>query len=99
MNYWEKRKETFKIGYNACLSYPEKDQSSCLMNLVNREIQKTENQKQIELQQQALQQQARQNFVNTMNQIQTNNNLNNINNTLQQQNMRLYNINHSINHW
>jgi Na+-translocating ferredoxin:NAD+ oxidoreductase RnfG subunit len=57
-------------------------------------------------QQQAIQQQARQNFINTMNQIQTNTNLNNINNSLQMQNMhlqntnmQLFNINNSINRW
>lgn len=105
-NYWEQRKEYFKNGYNACLTYPKSDQSACLINLVNREIQKTENQRQVELQQQAIQQQARQNFINTMNQIQTNTNLNNINNSLQMQNMhlqntnmQLFNINNSINRW
>lgn len=105
-NYWENRKDAFKTGYDACLTYPQNDQSACLINLVNREIQKTENQRQAELQQQAIRQQARQNFINSMNQIQTNTNLNNINNSLQQQNMhlqntnmQLFNINNSLNRW
>ena len=98
-NYWEQRKDLFKNGYDACFTYPKKDQSFCLMNLVNREIQRTESQRQAELQQQAIQQQALQGIVNTMNQIQTNTNLDNINNSLQQQNMHLQNINNSLNRW
>lgn len=106
VNYWIERKIGFKKGYDACMSYSKVDQNSCLMNLVNREIAKTDNDRQIEIQQQIARQQATQNFVNTMNQIQTNNNLNNINNSLQQQNfqlqntnMQLYNINNTLRGW
>ena len=106
INYWENRKETFKNGYDACLTYSETEQNTCLMNLVNREIQKTEFDRQAELQERAMRQQAAQNFTNTMNQIQTNTNLNNINNSIQQQNLQLqntnlqlYNINNSLRKW
>ncbi len=106
VNYWVERKAGFKKGYDACMSYQKTDQNSCLMNLVNREIAKTDNDRQMEMQQEMARQQATQNFVNTMNQIQTNTNLNNINNSLQQQNfqlqntnMQLYNINNSLRGW
>lgn len=106
INYWYNRKISFKKGYDACMSYSKTEQNSCLMNLVNREITKTDNDRQMEMQQQMVRQQATQNFVNTMNQIQTNTNLNNINNSLQQQNfhlqntnMQLYNINNSLRGW
>lgn len=102
-NYWAARKESFKKGYDACMTYPKNEQSSCFMNLVNREIQKTENDRQSEVQERMYHQQAAQNFVNTMNQIQTNTNLQNINNSIQQntfqmqqQNMQLWQINNSI---
>lgn len=105
-NYWAERKIGFKKGYDACMTYPKADQSSCLMNLVNREIAKTDSDRQAEIQEQMARQQATQNFVNTMNQIQTNTNLNNINNSLQQQNfnlmntnMQLYNINNTLRGW
>ena len=91
-NYWENRKTAFKNGYNACLSYTEEEQNGCLMNLVNREIQKTAYDRQAELQEQII-----------INQNQMNSNLNNINNSIQQQNtylqntnMRLFNINNSL---
>lgn len=112
-NYWVERKVGFKRGYDACMSYPKAEQNGCLMNLVNREVAKTDNDRQMEIQEQMARQQATQNFVNTMNQIQTNNNLNNINNSLQQQNfqlqntnmqlhntnMHLYNINNTLRGW
>ena len=105
-NYWANREDVFKNGYNACLTYPKNEQNACLMNLVNREIAKTDKDRQIEIQEQMARQQATQNFVNTMNQIQTNNNLNSINNSLQQQNfqlqntnMHLYNINNTLRGW
>ena len=75
-----KRKIGFKKGYDACMTYPKMDQSACLINLVNREIAKTDSDRQAEIQEQIAKQQATQNFINTMNQIQTNTNLNNINN-------------------
>lgn len=113
INYWAERKIGFKKGYDACMSYSKAEQNGCLMNLVNREIAKTDNDRQLEVQQQMARQQATQNFVNTMNQIQTNNNLNNINNSIQQQNfqiqntnmqlqntnMHLYNINNTLRGW
>lgn len=57
INYWERRKDLFKTGYDACLTYPKNDQSACLINLVDREVQRTESQRQAELQRQAIQQQ------------------------------------------
>lgn len=105
-NYWAERKIGFKKGYDACMTYPKNDQNTCLMNLVNREIAKTDSDRQAEIQAQIAKQQATQNFVNVMNQIQTNTNLNNINNSLQQQNfnlmntnMQLYNINNTLRGW
>lgn len=99
VNYWADRKSRFKIGYEVCKEYPKSDQNSCFMNLVNREIAKTDNDRQIEIQQEMAYQQARQNFINSMHSVQTNNNLNNINNSIQQQNMYLNNINNSLRNW
>ena len=105
-NYWAERKLNFKKGYDACMSYPKTEQNACLMNLVNREIAKTDNDKQLTLQEQMMRQQAIYNITSTMNQIQTNTNLNNINNSLQQQNfnlmntnMQLHNINNTLRGW
>ena len=105
-NYWLNRKTYFKNGYDACMTYPASEQNTCLMNLTNREINKTSQDKQIELQENMIKQQAVQNFINNMNQIQTNTNLNNINNTLQQRNFQLqntntqlYNINNTLMGW
>ncbi len=50
INYWIARKEKFKIGYDACMTYPASEQNACLMNLTNREINKTAQDRQIELQ-------------------------------------------------
>lgn len=106
VNYWVERKISFKRGYDACMTYSKNEQNSCLMNLVNREIAKTDHDRQIEMQAQAARQQAAQNFINTMNQVQTNTNLNNINNSLQQQNfqlqntnIQLYNLNNRLRGW
>ncbi len=33
--FWIKQKEYFKKGYDACLTYPEEEQNTCLLNLVN----------------------------------------------------------------
>lgn len=96
INYWAERKIGFKKGYDACMSYPKAEQNICLMNLVNREIAKTDSDTQVEIQEQMVKQQAVQSFVNTMNQIQTNTNLNNINNSLQQQNFNLMNTNRQL---
>lgn len=40
-NYWQNRKAEFKNGYDACMTYPVGEQNACLMNLTNREINKT----------------------------------------------------------
>lgn len=82
MQYWADRKRAFRKGYNACLSYPVNEQNTCLMNLVNREINKTEHAENLNMQQNIMRQQAIQN-INTNMQLQDiNNNLRNINNNL-----------------
>lgn len=53
MQYWLNRKVGFTKGYNACLSYPQNEQNNCLMNLVNREINLTSQDKQLQYQIQA----------------------------------------------
>lgn len=60
--YWQKRKTAFTKGYNACLTYPKTEQNSCLMNLVNREISRTNEDKNIEVQQEILRQQKQINY-------------------------------------
>ncbi len=60
--YWQKRKLSFTKGYNACLTYPKTEQNSCLMNLVNREISRTNEEKSIEVQQEILRQQKQINY-------------------------------------
>lgn len=42
INYWADRKISFQKGYDCCMSYPKSEQNYCLMNLVNREIAKTD---------------------------------------------------------
>lgn len=103
-NYWENRRQNFTNGYNACLSYPVNEQNTCLMNLVNREIEKTEYDRQAEMQEEIVRLQSVQNLSNTIQRINTNTQLNNINNSMQMQNMylqntnmQLYNINNSLN--
>ena len=56
-NYWVERREIFKTGYDACLSYPVKDRNACYMNLVNREIDRTLKEKQLQNQQEMIRQQ------------------------------------------
>ena len=104
INYWANRKLIFQKGYDTCMTYPKSEQNACLINLVNRENQRTHNDEQLEMQELMYRQQAIQNYINGMNQIQTNMNLQNINNSiqqnnfqLQQQNMQLWQINNSIN--
>ena len=37
-NYWFKRKQTFEIGFNSCMSYSNKNnQETCLIHLLDRE--------------------------------------------------------------
>lgn len=103
-NYWANRRQNFTKGYNACLSYPVSEQNACLMNLVNREIDKTEYDRQAEIQEEMARLQSVQNLSNTIQRINTNTQLNNINNSIQMQNMylqntnmQLYNINNSLN--
>ena len=36
-----KRKDEFRLGYNTCMSYSKENQELCLINLLNRENQKT----------------------------------------------------------
>ena len=33
--FWLKQKKAFKDGYNTCKTYPEEEQNTCLLNLVN----------------------------------------------------------------
>ena len=61
-NYWVERRNIFKTGYDACLSYPTKDRNACYMNLVNREIDRTLKEKQIQNQQELIRQQMYQNM-------------------------------------
>lgn len=81
-NYWLTRKAEFKNSYDVCMSYPTAEQNACLINLTNREINKTSNDEQLEVQQNILRQQTIQNSINAVNQIQMNSNLYNINNNL-----------------
>ena len=59
------------------------------MNLTNREINKTSQDRQIELQENMIRQQAIQNSINNFNQSQMNTNLQNINNNLRNINNKL----------
>lgn len=88
-NYWISRKTEFKNGYDACMSYPTSEQNNCLMNLTNREINKTAQDKQLQVQENILRQQAIQNSMNNLNQMQINSSLYNINNNLRDINYRL----------
>ena len=95
-NYWLKRKVEFKNSYDVCMSYPNSEQNNCLINLTNREINKTAQDRQLELQENMIKQQAIQNSINNYNQIQLNNNLQNINNNQIQMNNNLQNINNNL---
>ena len=88
-NYWLARKAEFKNSYDVCMSYPASEQNACLINLTNREINKTAQDRQLEVQENMLRQQAIQNSINAVNQIQMNNNLYNINNNLRNINNKL----------
>lgn len=88
-NYWLSRKAEFKNSYDVCMSYPASEQNACLINLTNREINKTAQDRQLEVQENMLRQQAIQNSINAVNQIQMNNNLYNINNNLRNINNKL----------
>jgi len=99
IQYWFDRKKIFTKGYNACLSYPKNEQNSCLINLVNREIAQTEHDRQAELQEAMIQQQARQNYINDLNQRSINNSLQDINNSIRNTNYNLNNINNSLRRW
>ena len=41
VNYWFQRKAVFEEGYNLCMKYSKNNQEICLINLLNRENQKT----------------------------------------------------------
>lgn len=88
-NYWLARKTEFKNSYDVCLSYPIHEQNACLINLTNREINKTAQDRQLEVQENLLRQQAIQNNINNFNQLQINNSLHNINNNLKNINNKL----------
>lgn len=81
-NYWLTRKAEFKNSYEVCMTYSISEQNTCLINLTNREINKTAQDKQLEVQENILRQQAIQNSINAINQIQMNNSLYNINSNL-----------------
>ncbi len=61
-NYWVQRRELFKTGYDACLTYPVKERNACYMNLVNREIDRTLKEKELANQQEMIRQQMYQNY-------------------------------------
>lgn len=88
-NYWLARKAEFKNSYDVCMSYPVTEQNACLINLTNREINKTTQDRQLEMQENMLRQQAIQNSINNFNQLQMNNSLYNINNNLRNINNKL----------
>ncbi len=88
-NYWLERKAAFKNGYDACMTYAKKDQDICLMNLVNREINRTSQDEQLRVQQALVNEQRMQNYTNSINQMQINNELQYINTRLRQQNFHL----------
>lgn len=88
-NYWLARKAELKNSYDVCMSYPASEQNACLINLTNREINKTAQDRHLEIQENMLRQQAIQNSINAVNQIQMNNNLYNINNNLNNINNKL----------
>ena len=71
------------------MSYPASEQNACLINLTNREINKTAQDRHLEIQENMLRQQAIQNSINAVNQILMNNNLYNINNNLNNINNKL----------
>ncbi len=33
--FWKKQKSHFQMGYDTCMTYPEQEQNTCLLNLVN----------------------------------------------------------------
>ena len=41
IKYWAQRKIAFKRGYESCLNYSENNREYCLVNLMNREVEKT----------------------------------------------------------
>lgn len=89
LQYWRERKTLFKNGYDACMSYLPNEQNFCLMNLVNREIDKTKNDRNAEIQALIMQQQAIYHHENMINQMRTENELNNINNSIRNINNNL----------
>ncbi len=91
LKYWVDRKILFQNGYNACLSYLPNEQNMCLMNLVNREIDKTKSDKNAEMQAIIIYQQEMIRHENFMNQIRTQNELMNIDNSIRQINQKLKN--------
>lgn len=89
LQYWSERKILFQNGYDACMSYLPNEQNFCLMNLVNREIDKTKNDRNAEIQAMIMQQQAIYHHENIINQMRTENELNNINNSIRNINNNL----------
>jgi len=41
INYWAKRKEMFRLGFDTCMNYNPQNQQMCLINLLNREQERT----------------------------------------------------------
>ncbi len=102
-NYWAFRKRQFKDSFDVCESYSGSNRETCYINLVNREIAKTNADEQRMREEEYIRLQAAQNTFQAINRINTNINLQNINNSiqqnnfyLQQQNMQLWNINNSL---
>lgn len=91
LKYWSDRKILFQNGYNACLTYLPNEQNMCLMNLVNREIDKTKSDKNEEMQAMIIYQQEMIRQENYMNQIRTQNELMNIDNSIRHINQKLKN--------
>jgi len=105
-NYWAERKNKFKKGFDACKTYAPANRDACYMNLVNREIGQTQADEERARQDAMIRMQATQNIIQNLNHVQTNTQLNDINNSIRQNNfqlqntnMQLYNINNTLRGW
>ncbi|MCQ2788927.1 MAG: hypothetical protein MJ229_00975 [bacterium] len=104
--YWVERKKQFYNEINTCKTLSKNEKALCYLKIREIELQKTASKQQELYNQMMLRQQTIQNFNTTMNQIETNNRLQNINNSIQQNNfhlqntnMQLHNINNALRGW
>lgn len=106
-DYWEKRQDDFFKSTNLCISkYSGAEQAKCFESINNKQnnlneqiAQRVKEQQEREYQSAILRQNEmmiRQQMIRNINQINTNNQLQNINNNLQQQNFQLQNINNRL---